>query len=142
MNQIEQLRALMTLDADMNTSDIERRFEQIAKMLFEYFAIQKKAVESRLFDVIGHPDAIKQYGNYPSRELYLELIEDFAKTLSKYNQMVENNSGLMRHGFPYGGMSEDMLKIFDRYNIKYHRSSDAHKYEDIGRAFDTLKENL
>ena len=38
---IEQLRQLMTLDASMNASDIEERFEQIAKMLFESFAIQK-----------------------------------------------------------------------------------------------------
>ena len=28
----------MTLDANMNTSGIEERFEQIAKMLFESFA--------------------------------------------------------------------------------------------------------
>ena len=41
MNNIYQLRQLMTLDANMNTSDIEERFEQIAKMLFEKFAIQK-----------------------------------------------------------------------------------------------------
>ena len=121
--------------------ELQDRFD-IAELYVEYFNIQKKAVRSRLFDVIGHPDAIKQYGNYPDRGLYLQLIEEFAEELSKYNQMVENNSGLMRHGFPYGGMSEDMLNIFEKYNIKYHRSSDAHIYQDIGRAFDTLKENL
>ncbi|MBO4840357.1 MAG: hypothetical protein J5524_04575 [Bacteroidaceae bacterium] len=71
MNQIEQLRALMTLDADMNTSDIERRFEQIAKMLFEYFAIQKgetkylfKEIEFYFYnknhhDIITHPRVSK-----------------------------------------------------------------------------------
>ena len=41
MNNTEQLRKWMTLDANMNTSNIEERFEQIAKMLFESFAIQK-----------------------------------------------------------------------------------------------------
>ena len=41
IQMIEQLRQLMTLDANMNTSDIEERFEQIAKVLFESFAIQK-----------------------------------------------------------------------------------------------------
>ena len=41
IQMIEQLRQLMTLDANMNTSDIEERFEQIAKVLFECFAIQK-----------------------------------------------------------------------------------------------------
>ena len=38
---IEQLRQLITLDANINISDIEERFEQIAKMLFNCFAIQK-----------------------------------------------------------------------------------------------------
>ena len=121
--------------------ELQDRFD-IAELYIEYFNIQRKAVRSRLFDVIGHPDAIKQYGNYPDRELYLHLIEEFAEELAKYNQMVENNSGLMRHGFPYGGMSEDMLNIFKKHNIKYHRSSDAHVYQYIGRAFDTLKESL
>lgn len=41
MNNTEQLRQLMTLDANMNTNDIEDRFEKIAKMLFESLAIQK-----------------------------------------------------------------------------------------------------
>ena len=41
MNNTEQLRQLMTLDADINTPEIELRFEQIARMLFESFAIQK-----------------------------------------------------------------------------------------------------
>ena len=57
----------MTLDADMNTSDIEERFEQIAKMLFERFAVQKgetkylfKEIEFYFYsknhrDIITHP---------------------------------------------------------------------------------------
>ena len=67
MQMIEQLRPLMTLDANMNTSDIEERFEQIAKMLFESFAIQKgemvylfKEIEFYFYnknhrDIITHP---------------------------------------------------------------------------------------
>ena len=41
MNNTYQLRQLMSLDANINTTGIEERFEQIAKMLFESFAIQK-----------------------------------------------------------------------------------------------------
>ena len=41
MNNTCQLHQLMTLNATMNTTDIEERFEKIAKMLFESFAIQK-----------------------------------------------------------------------------------------------------
>ena len=67
MNNTDQLRQLMTLDANMNTNDIEERFEQIAKMLFECFAIQKgntiyhfKEIEFYFYnknhrDIITHP---------------------------------------------------------------------------------------
>ena len=71
MNNIDQLRQLMTLDVIMKTSDIEERFEQIAKMLFESFAIQKgekkylfKEIEFYFYnknhrDIITHPRASK-----------------------------------------------------------------------------------
>lgn len=71
MNIIDQLRTLMTLYANMNTFDIERRFEQIAKMLFESFAIQKgetrylfKEIEFYFYnkdhrDIITHPRVSK-----------------------------------------------------------------------------------
>ena len=35
MNNRDQLRKLMTLDANIDTTGIEKCFEQIAKMLFE-----------------------------------------------------------------------------------------------------------
>ena len=71
MNNIDQLRQLMTLDAIMETSDIEERFEQIAKMLFESFAIQKgetvylfKEIEFYFYnknhrDIVTHPRVSK-----------------------------------------------------------------------------------
>ncbi len=64
---IERLQQLMTLDANMNTIDVESRFEQIAKMLFSCFAIQKgniiylfKEIEFYFYnknnrDIITHP---------------------------------------------------------------------------------------
>lgn len=67
MNNIDQLQQLMTLDANINTTGIEERFEQIAKMLFESFAIQKgekkylfKEIEFYFYnknhrDIITHP---------------------------------------------------------------------------------------
>lgn len=68
---IERLQQLMTLNANMNTIDVESRFEQIAKMLFEDFAIQKgetvylfKEIEFYFYnknhrDIITHPRVSK-----------------------------------------------------------------------------------
>lgn len=67
MNSIDELRKLMTLDASMNTSDIEKRFEQIAKLMFEKIVVQKgnikylfKEIEFYFYnknhrDIITHP---------------------------------------------------------------------------------------
>ena len=67
MNNTEKLHELMTLDGSMNTSDIEVRFSEIAKLLFNEFAIQNgektylfKEIEFYFYnqhhhDIITHP---------------------------------------------------------------------------------------
>lgn len=76
---IERLQQLMTLDANMNTVDVESRFEQIAKMLFEDFAIQKgdtvylfKEIEFYFYnknhrDIITYPRSSKPLCWYDNR---------------------------------------------------------------------------
>ena len=71
MRNIDHLHNLMTLDANMKSSDIEARFNQIAKKLFENFAIQKgnttclfKEIEFYFYnknhrDIITHPRVSK-----------------------------------------------------------------------------------
>lgn len=73
MNIIDKLRQLMSLDTGMNTAEIELRFEQIAKMLFSCFAIQKgnirylfKEIEFYFYyknhrDIITHPRESKTF---------------------------------------------------------------------------------
>lgn len=41
MNKIENLRALLNIGAEMNSTQIEERFKEIALALFNDFAIQK-----------------------------------------------------------------------------------------------------
>lgn len=71
MRNIDHLHNLMTLDANMKSSDIEARFNKIAKKLFENFAIQKgnttylfKEIEFYFYnknhrDIITHPRVSK-----------------------------------------------------------------------------------
>ena len=106
-----------------------------------YFATLKDLIHSQMFDIVAHPDLIKKFGFYPSFPLepyYQELTNE----LKKYNQKTENNSGMIRFGFPYPGLCPELLKLFKDNDIKFHKSSDAHTFEDIGRAFDLMEENL
>jgi len=107
-------------------------------MYKEYFRLEERMANSHIFTSIGHPDCIRLYGIYPSGNLFEELIESFAKCLAKNNQITENNTGLARFGFTDIGLSKTSLKYFKKYGVKYHKSSDAHYFEDIGRIFDSI----
>ena len=87
----------MTLDADMNTADIERRFEQIAKMLFEGFAIQKdktkylfKEIEFYFYnknhrDIITHPRVSKPLCWYVNDFGGIDL--NFSSSIERTNRL-------------------------------------------------------
>ena len=107
MNITEQLRQLMTLDANINTTGIEENFEQIAKMLFESFAIQKgekkylfKDIEFYFYnknhrDIITHPRVSKplcwyvnDFGgidlNFESKIKFENRLNSKGKNVKKY----------------------------------------------------------
>ena len=106
MNNTEQLRQLMTLDANMNTYDIEERFEKIAKMLFESFAIQKgetvylfKEIEFYFYnknhrDIITHPRVSKPLcwyiNDFGGIDLNFESNIKFENRLNSKGQNVKN----------------------------------------------------
>lgn len=88
---------LMTLDATMKTSDIEERFEKIAKMLFESFAIQKgetvylfKEIEFYFYnknhrDIITHPRVSKSLCWYVNDFGGIDL--NFASSIKRENRV-------------------------------------------------------
>ena len=107
----------------------------------QYFEDIIEMINSKMFTFIAHPDLYKLYAPKPSFDL-TPFLERLCQTLKDNNQETENNSGLIRYGFPYPGLSKELLEMFDKYKIKYHRSSDAHKYQDIGRVFEQLKSSV
>ena len=107
MSIIEQLRQLMTLDADMNTSDIEKRFEQIAMMLFGSFAIQKgekkylfKEIEFYFYnknhrDIITHPRVSKPLFWYVNDFGGIDL--NFASSIERENRINIKGKKIMKY---------------------------------------------
>lgn len=103
MNITEQLRQLMTLDANINTIGIEEYFEQIAKMLFERFAIQKgetkylfKDIEFYFYnknhrDIITYPRTSKPLCFYNNRFGGIDLNFDSSIKFESRPNGKENN---------------------------------------------------
>ena len=101
MNSIDELRKLMTLDACMNTSDIEKRFEQIAKLMFEKIVVQKgnikylfKEIEFYFYnknhrDIITHPRDSKPLCWY---------VNDFGGIDLNFTSSIKYETRLNSHG--------------------------------------------
>ena len=107
MSITTQLRKRMTLDANMNTNDIEDRFEQIAKMLFESFAIQKggkkflfKEIEFYFYnknhrDIITHPRASKSLCWYVNDFGGIDL--NFASSIKRENRVNSKRKNIEKY---------------------------------------------
>lgn len=104
----------------------------------DYFEEVINSIKSKLFTFIGHPDLVKRFDIYPTYDL-TPYYEKVASVFEEYNQETENNTGLLRYGYPYGGLNPDFYAILKKHNVVIHKSSDAHEYQDIGRAFDSIE---
>ncbi|MGQ9631901.1 MAG: histidinol-phosphatase HisJ family protein [bacterium] len=100
----------------------------------EYFKLLRASAETRLFDIIAHPDLIKKFGHRPTEDMRGEM-EMTAEVFKKTGVAAEvNSSGLRKPvGEPYP--SSEYLRILRRYNIPIVLGSDAHTPKDVGRNF-------
>ena len=105
----------------------------VDKIYRRYFEDSISLAKSRIFDGIGHPDAIKLFGHKPSYSLS-DYYEDLAIELSKSKMYADQNSGAARRCPETAslGMNEELLRILKKYNVKIITSSDAHCPEDVG----------
>ena len=121
------------------SEDIISKFD-IDEYYRHYYELMEEMIKSHFFTFIGHPDLIKIFHIFPSYDL-TPIYHHLADSLQVNGQETENNSGLIRHGFPYPGLSPELLQIFKEHHVRFHKSSDAHQYQDIGRVFDEIEEN-
>ena len=105
----------------------------IDKIYRRYFEDSISLAKSRIFDGIGHPDAIKLFGHTPSYSLS-DYYERLARELSKSNMYADQNSGAARRCPETAslGMDKELLRILKNNNVKIITSSDAHCPEDVG----------
>lgn len=103
-----------------------------------YFEDSISLAKSKIFDGIGHPDAIKLFGHKPSYSLS-DYYESLAKELSNSNMYADQNSGVARRCPETAslGMEKKLLSILKKNKVKIITSSDAHCPEDVG---DKIKE--
>ena len=110
----------------------------IDELYKQYFELEIAAIKSELFNIIGHPDALKLCGINPTIDLY-DYYDALVNEASIYNVSLDMNSGLYyRYGVNHLGMDTQLIKLAKLYDASLVPSSDAHKYSDLGNHMDCM----
>ena len=100
-----------------------------------YFRLYEKAIRSRLFDFMGHPDLPKKFGHRPTGDLrryYEPIIQALADTGTAFEI---NTAGLrkeVREMYP----ARQFLELAHSANIPLLINSDAHAPDEVGADMD------
>lgn len=99
----------------------------------KYYEIMIQLVESKLFNILAHPDSIKCFNYYPTRSLEADY-EKLAKTLKENNVKTEFSSGLhINYNHKELGINRELLKVLLDHHVEIITVSDAHRPEDVGK---------
>lgn len=101
----------------------------------EYYDLLQKAVNSRLFDIVGHLDLVKVWGLRPQRLQDIDLLMSLLKDIEKSGMVVEVNTGGLRKPVNEIYPSENILELLFSCNIPITFGSDAHHPDQLGDRF-------
>lgn len=107
------------------TRDIDNIYEA-------YFSLVEQAVNSQLFDIVGHLDLIKVWGHRPVKQAIQVYAEPVLNSIKAAGMVIEiNSSGLRKPvGEIYPG--REILDMMLSLNIPITLGSDAHHPSQLG----------
>ena len=109
--------------------------KDIDELYSSYFELLFLAIESGLFDILGHADLIRIYNfkpSFPPDYLYREL----ANRLSKHDVAIELNTNGRNRPFADFYPDRRFLHLFKQKNVPVCVNSDAHFSGRVGQYFD------
>lgn len=124
----------------------------IESVYHQYFELSTQAAESRLFDIIAHPDLIKKYTYELTPavpfQMYKSSVEAFITTLINNGIGIEVNSKGLKRPFYETYPSKEFLKLY--LSMAGSRGmapiitvgSDAHKVGDFGYGISEMTKML
>jgi histidinol-phosphatase (PHP family) len=100
-----------------------------------YYANVREAALSGRFDVLGHPDLIKIFRQFPDRDI-TGMLEETADAVAESGIVVDVNAAGLRK--PVGEIypSRRLLEMFHRRGVPIILSSDAHAADQVGMGYD------
>ncbi len=100
-----------------------------------YYGLLRKSAQSRMFDIMGHVDLVKKFGNRASEDM-TEEVKKTAEVFRTSGVAIEiNTSGLRK---PVNEMypAPEFLRFYCMAGVPLTFGSDAHDPKDVGGDFD------
>ena len=100
-----------------------------------YYANVRAAALSRRFDVLGHPDLIEIFRQYPDEDI-TGMLEETADAVAESGIVVDVKAAGLRK--PVGEIypSRKLLEMFYRRGVPIILSSDAHAPDQVGMGYE------
>ncbi|TCP59503.1 histidinol-phosphatase (PHP family) [Tumebacillus sp. BK434] len=109
----------------------------IKEVYEEYFSILMQLAESKLFQIIGHPDVIKVFGHEPDDAAFLQdWYNRLADHFKLHDQCIEVSTAGLRKPVQKMYPAPDFLKACFEKGVPIALSSDAHRPEDVGADYE------
>lgn len=106
--------------------------KDIDQVYCRYFELVQMAVNSGLFDIIGHLDLIKIWGHRPQRHNVLFHVEQLLNSIKAAGMLIEINSAGLRK--PVGEIypQQEIIDLMASKQIAVTLGSDAHHPRQVG----------
>jgi len=122
-------------ETTVDSSEDFYRERDIDDLYTSYFELLYEAVESGLFDIIGHADLLRIYNFKPSYDpefLYRELASRMSRHDVAYEINTNGRNRILGDFYP----DRRFLHLFRQKNVPVCVNSDAHFPERVGQYFD------
>ncbi len=116
-------------------SDLRHTWQKmdVDQVYRDYYGLLIQLAESKLFDIVAHPDSIKCFDYYPNIDLQQEYLV-FTQALKRNAIAAEQSGGLhLNYDHAVLGMNPTLLRILVAEGVPIVTASDAHAPEHVGK---------
>lgn len=118
---------------------VKWRDKDIDRVYRDYYKVLRGSASSGLYDIMGHVDLVKKFGDRPTVDMTGE-VEETARVFKRSGVAVEINTSGLRKPVNEIYPSLDVLKIYQKAGVPITFSSDSHDPRDVGKDYDKARD--